>query len=103
MSRRDAVLLASRRLSVLITIWALTELSYLPERLHSFLHYANGDAGASLYVEHMRHHDLIVVASLLIRIIGFLLLALWLRRSGPEVMELLLPLEQQDDASGNIR
>ena len=37
MSRKDAVLLASRALAVLFIVSALIEMSYLPERLHSFL------------------------------------------------------------------
>lgn len=30
MSRRDAIVLASRLLAVLLSVWALTEVSYLP-------------------------------------------------------------------------
>ena len=41
MSRRDAIVLASRTLAVLLTVGALTDVSYLPERLHSFLHFPN--------------------------------------------------------------
>jgi hypothetical protein len=78
MSRADAVVLASRSLALLFTVWALAEVSYLPDRLYSFLQYG-------------RHSDLITLGFLVTRIVGFSLLAMWLRRCGPEVEELLLP------------
>lgn len=101
MSRRDAVVLASRTLAMLLLIWTFADLSYLPEELHSFRHYLSGEAGASLY-EHMQYHYLLLIAFRLVRALGFLLIVIWLRRCGPEVMELLLPVEQQD-VPGNIR
>lgn len=39
MSRRDGVLWASRTLAVLLTVWVLVDLSYLPGTVHSFLRY----------------------------------------------------------------
>src|ERR1700752_1459677 len=40
MSREDALCLASRVLAFLFMVWALWELSYLPDQVQSFLHYA---------------------------------------------------------------
>ena len=45
-SRKDAVTLASRTLAVLLTVWALRDVSYLPETLHSFLHYLNYESSS---------------------------------------------------------
>jgi len=103
MSRGDAVVLASRTLAMLMLVWTFADLSYLPEELYSFRRYLSGEAGASLYVEHMRHYYLILIAFRLLRAIGFLLMAMWLRKCGPEVMEMLLPLDQRDDVPSNIR
>jgi hypothetical protein len=41
MSRKDAVVLASRTLALLLTVWALAEAGNLPASLHSFLRYMN--------------------------------------------------------------
>lgn len=38
MSKKDAVVLASRTLATLLIVWALTEVSHLPSALLSFLH-----------------------------------------------------------------
>jgi hypothetical protein len=78
MSREDAVVLASRSLALLFTVWALSEVSYLPDRLYSFLQYG-------------RHSYLISLGFLVTRVVGFSLLAMWLRKCGPEVEELLFP------------
>src|ERR1700686_362997 len=96
MSRKDAVLLASRALAVLFIVSALIEMSYLPERLHSFLRYANQEA-SSTAVQDWRHYHLISLGFLVVRIVGFFLIAVWLRRCGPDVEELLLPSAGSDD------
>jgi hypothetical protein len=51
MSRKDAVVLPSRALAVLFVVWALGEASYLPERLHSFLHYMDEGPGQSTFID----------------------------------------------------
>ena len=51
MSRKDAVVLASRTLATLLIVWTLTDVSYLPEYLHSFLHYFN-EAAVSTAIEY---------------------------------------------------
>jgi hypothetical protein len=100
MSRKDVVLLASRTLAVLLTVQALTEISYLPEVLHSFLHYfryeptSHTDMG---YLDYMRHYYLIRSAFLVVRIIGFSLMARWIYKGGPDVAELLSPTEPEAD------
>ena len=91
MSRKDAVLLASRTLALLLTVWALVEASYLPANMHSFLRYVNQEPGASTAIQFWRHYDLISLSFNVTRMIGFSLLAKWLFKGGPEVEELLSP------------
>ena len=55
MSRKDALVLASRGLALLFAVWALGEMSYVPEFLHSFRHYINLDP-ASSSVQYLRHY-----------------------------------------------
>ena len=101
MSRKDALLLASRALAVLLTLWALAEVSYLPEFAHSFLHYLRYERTASTnmgYVDYMRHYYLIRLAFLVTRIIGYSFMARWLYKGGPDIEDLLLPAAPDDNA-----
>lgn len=90
MSRKEAVSIASRALAMLMTVWALTEVSHLPSTLYSYLRYTNEQSlsSANLY---WRHQYLIQLGFLITRIIGYSLTAVWLFKGGSEVEELLLP------------
>lgn len=84
-------MVASRVLSVLLTVSALAELSYLPEFLHSYLHYISESAPPAAYTQYMQHYYLLRLGFLVTRIIGYFLMARWIHKGGPEVEELLLP------------
>ncbi len=99
MSRKEAVMLASRTLAVLLTVSTMTEESYLPEHVHSFLHYLNQESTASTAIEYLRHYYLIRLGFLVIRIVGYSLMAMWLYKGGPEIEELLLPEPDEHVAS----
>lgn len=99
MSRRDFVVLASRTLAVILTILVLAEISYLPECVQSFLHYLRYETTSSTnmaYLDYMRHYYLLRLGFLITRIVGYSLMAMWLRKSGPGVEELLLPQEERE-------
>jgi hypothetical protein len=100
MPRKDALMLASRTLAVLFTVEALSELSYLPARLYSFLHYLSHEPSSSTAVEYSQHYYLIELGFLVTRIIGFSLMAIWLYRGGREIEELLLP-DPEEQVAGN--
>jgi hypothetical protein len=91
MSRKEAVRLASRTLAVLMTVWALTEVSYLPSAVYSFLRYGSDQSTMSYW----RHHYLIQLGFVVTRMIGYSLTALWLFKGGPEIEELLLPESEE--------
>jgi hypothetical protein len=99
MSRRDAVLLAGRALALLFTVWALSDVSSLPERVIAYLHYANEATASSAATQYWRHYELIALGFLITRIIGFSLLAVWLRKGGSEVEELLLPSATEENSA----
>ncbi len=101
MSRRDAVVLASRTLALLLAMWALNEVSYLPETLHSFLRYINQEPASSTGLQYLRHYHLIRLGFLVTRIVGFSLMARWLYKGGPEVEELLLQPSPQENGVRN--
>ena len=95
MSRQDAIVLASRTLAALLTVWALTEASHLPEYIQSFFHYAEYEPTLATnlqYLQYWRQHYVIELGFLIVRIVGFSLTARWLFKVGPEVAELLLPV-----------
>jgi hypothetical protein len=98
MSRKDAIVLASRTLAVLLTVWALTDASYLPERLHSFLHYLNHEPASSGAIEYGRHYYLIELGFLVTRMVGYSLMARWLFKGGPEIEDLLMPALEENAA-----
>jgi len=98
MSKKDAVVLASRTLATLLIVWALTEVSHLPVTLQSYLHYLNHEL-SSPSIEYMRHYYLITLGFIVTRIVGYSLMARWLYKGGPEIEELLLPTEPESKAS----
>ena len=99
MSKKDAVLLASRALALLLTVWALSDVSSMPEQVHSFLHYLRQEPTSSPGVDYLRHYYLIRLCFLVTRIVGFSLMARWLFKGGPEVEELFLPSQPDENAA----
>jgi hypothetical protein len=100
MSRKEAVMLASRTLALFFAVWALAEVSYLPEFLHSFRHYyMNQEPLASDAVQYWRHYYLLRTGFLVTRIIGYFLIARWLYRGGADVEELLSGAAPQETSA----
>ena len=97
MSRREAVIITSRLLAILLTVNALVALSNLPETAYSFMHYTVGTS-TTAPAEYWRHHYLIEIGFLITRIIGYSLMASWLFRCGPDIEELLLPAHLRQEA-----
>jgi hypothetical protein len=82
-------------------VWALYEVSYLPEFIHSFRHYSILEPGSSTAIQYLRHYYLIRLSFLAIRVVGYSLLARWLYKGGPEVEELLLDSAPEENAGQN--
>ena len=101
MSRKDAVVLASRALALLMAVWALSEASSLPGSALSFLHYSNQEPGSPVAVQYWRHYHLVTLGFLVTRIVGFSFMARWLYKGGPEVEQLFLPLKSQESSGQN--
>jgi len=101
MSREDAITLASRTLAVLIMVWTLADISYLPGSIHAFLHYSNVELSTPSATDYYRHANLMSLSFLIVRIIGYSLLSRWLFKGGPEVFELLLPSAVEEHTAQN--
>lgn len=99
MSKQEAIVIASRALAILMSVWALVDVSYLPEYVQSYVHYMYYETTTSTdlrYLQYMQHIHLISLAFLVTRLIGYSLLARWLFKGGPDIAELLLPSSGQD-------
>jgi len=94
MSKKDAVVLAARVLGVLMAMWALSEVSYLPERVLELLHYSSGNS------PYLRSYETVHVGFLVVRIVGFAFMSRWLLKGGPDIEETLLPADEQSAGTG---
>jgi len=102
MSRKDAVILASRTLAVLLLVWVFSDVTSLPEIVHSFRRYQAYAPRPSTdldYIEYTRHYYLIRLAFLVVRIVGLAAMSRWLFKGGAEVEELLLPSALRENVS----
>jgi hypothetical protein len=99
MSRKDAAVLASRALALLFTVWALSEVSYLPVRVYEFLHHTNRESILSTASEYWYHYCIIYIGFLIVRVAGFSLLARWLFKGGPEVEKVFFPSAGEPSAA----
>jgi hypothetical protein len=97
MSRKDAVLIASRVLAVYFSCWVLTDVMFLPTRLISVLHYINSGSVLTGPTYSFKYYlsELIVT---LLRILLFTGAGWFFYRCGSRVQALLLPLSDSEEA-----
>jgi hypothetical protein len=97
MSRKDAVLLVSRALSILQLIYALMELTYLPIRFVSLHHHTTraNVLGSSGYDDFWSGYYRVDIAFLFARVAICLVVAFLFWNCGPWIDRLLLP--ESDD------
>jgi len=101
MSKQEVAVIPSRALAVLLTVWALSEVSYLPGHIQSYLHYAYHETTSSTnlpYLQYMQHSYRLALCFHVARIVGYSLLARWLFKGGAEVSELFLPTSNEPQA-----
>ena len=87
MSKIEGAILASRVLAFYWASWSLTEMTYMPERVHSLSHYVGFLDGTSLF---WRDQYFLAIALLVVRILGLSGAALFFWTCGPKVARLLL-------------
>jgi len=92
-------LLASRALALLYFTSALSDVTYVPERLFALSHYWNQNS-ALLGHNYATNDYLIIIASLVLRILVYLLIAFLLWRCGPRVERLFSPPQEGKAVSG---
>jgi hypothetical protein len=92
MNRKDAAQLISRALSIFFGVFSLMETSYLPDRLCSYVFYANRAHSASPTVGDIHFYtvDRIYLGFLFFRISIYLLLAVVFWKFSPWVEHLFI-------------
>jgi hypothetical protein len=97
MSRKEAVLLVSRAVSILQVIYVLMEVTYLPVQFMSFFHHVNRAsvldtplASDAFY----RTYYGVDIAFLLVRVAIEVTLAVFFWNCGPWIERVLLPKEE---------
>jgi uncharacterized membrane protein len=90
MTRREALLLASRALALYLLCWALTEVTYLPQRLFSLTHRSS----VLISRDYLSTYDLVGLWFHALRIVALFATAAWLYRGGAPVEAFFLPPEK---------
>ena len=83
MTRKDAVTLASRAFLIYLLCWSLDALSYLPERLFAFTHYASLTGFSS--AAYSKNYYFVSLALLFVRVVVLFAFANWFYQAGPKV------------------
>ena len=90
MSREEAVQLASRALALLMVVWALTTLTYLPVTLVGLIHHLR-QGSILLPHDYWTNYYLAALISEIVRFLGQCLAAIWFWKYGPGVRSALFP------------
>jgi hypothetical protein len=99
MSRKEVVLLVSRALAVIQFVSAVLEITYLPERLLSFVHYVGFTGGSAMPGDYAATHYRVEIGFLFARIIFELVLTVVFWNCGPWVERTLLPSNPEQKPS----
>jgi len=89
MSKRAAVLIASRVVALYLFCWALDSLSYLPARLVLIPHWTS---------EALHSYEMLTLEATVLRAVAFFGAAMLFYECGPRVEAFLLPAQKQADA-----
>ena len=58
MSKQEAIVIASRALALLMTVWALAEVSYLPGSIQSYVHYMYYESSSSTNLGYLQYMNI---------------------------------------------
>lgn len=97
MTKREAVVLASRVVALYLICWALSDISRLPQEIMGFQHH--GTAAAHDWIWSLYRVELTFYV---VRIVGLLIAAEWLIKCRDGVYRYFLPLEREDQAADVI-
>jgi len=92
MSRRDAVLIASRGFAIYMAVWASVEVTYLADNLHSLFHHLSQRSVLATQ-DYWTNYYVLRTALNVVRMLGLFLGAIFFWRCGPRVEALFAPQE----------
>jgi ABC-type microcin C transport system permease subunit YejB len=98
MSRKELVFIVSRVFALLLSSWAMVEVSYLPERLFALTHHINQGSVLARY-DYWSSYYLVVTSFLVARVLALLFAAGSFWRCGPRVQALFSPEQDKREAS----
>jgi hypothetical protein len=93
-SAQQLVTIISRALAVYFLAWLLTDLTYLPSTLFSFLHHQQ--VGGATF---LRDSDLLSLTFRILRIVALFFAVQWFYRAGPTIQRYFLSKENEHSAS----
>ena len=97
MSKREAVVLASRVVALYLLCWAVSDIMHLPQEIMSFRHHGTAAAHDWLWSAYRVELTFYVV-----RIVGLFIVAEWLIKCGAGVYRYFLPLEGESQPADVI-
>ena len=89
MSQKGAVFLASRLLAIYLFCWMLSDLTYLPERIIAFEHYAH-ESSVLLSHNYFYNYAAVTLAFHVLRIALLLAGSIWFYQCGPRIQAFFL-------------
>ena len=87
MTKREAILIASRAFALYLICWALTDVTYLPQTFFSLHHRSS----ALITHDYLWTYYRLEATSLLVRIAALLVTATWLLKGNKGVENFFLP------------
>lgn len=98
MTKREAVVLASRAVALYLICWAVSDITHLPQEIMSFRHHGTAAAHDWLWSVYRVELTFYVV-----RIVALFVTAEWLIKCGDGVYRYFLPLERESQAADVIQ
>lgn len=90
MTRRDAVILASRALALYLFAWGLNDLSYVPQTVVSLRHHYSVLSSNDYWFSYYGLELLVRIG----RLAALFVTAAWLYACGPRVQRFFLPVDE---------
>src|SRR5690349_8518573 len=88
MSKKEMVFVVSRAFALLLIIWALLDLSYLPEHLFRLYHHARQQSVLTTPRDYWANYYLLGTATVVLRVIVQLVASAAFWRCGPRIQAL---------------
>jgi hypothetical protein len=100
MSKRETVVLVSRVFALLLAVWALVEITYLPEHLLALFHHMSQRSVLAAH-DYWSSYYMVITALHFVRIAGLSIAAVLFWKCGPGVERIFSP--PPDNTNGVVQ